>query len=85
MSRLSKILERLLNPRTTITFQELEYLLGKFGYEEKTTGKTSGSRRAYVNPDSKHIIRLHKPHPANELKRYAKNYIITELRKQELI
>ena len=82
---MSKILERLLNPRTTITFQELEYLLGKLGYEEKRTGKTSGSRRAFIKPDSKHIIRLHKPLPDNELKRYAKNYIIAELKKQELI
>ena len=85
MSRRSKILERLLDPRTTITFQELEYLLGKLGYKEKRTGKTSGSRRAYINPASTHIIRLHKPHPGNELKRYAKNYIITELKKQELL
>ncbi|NND07919.1 MAG: type II toxin-antitoxin system HicA family toxin [Saprospiraceae bacterium] len=85
MSRLSKILERLLDPRSTITFQELEYVLGKLGYREKRTGKTSGSRRAYINTDSKHIIRLHKPHPGNELKRYAKNYIIEELKKQKLI
>lgn len=85
MSRFSKILERLLDPRTTVTFQELEYLLGKLGYKEKRTGKTSGSRRAYVNLESKHIIRIHKPHPENELKRYAKNYIISELKKQELI
>ncbi len=85
MSRLSKIVERLLDPRTRITFQELEYLLGKLEYIEKKTGKTSGSRRAYINQDSKHIMRLYKPHPGNELKRYAKNYIIDELKKQELI
>lgn len=85
MSRLSKILEKFLDTKSTITFQELEYLLGKLGYEKKRTGKTSGSRRAYIHTDSKHIIRLHKPHPGNELKRYAKNYIITELKKQKLI
>jgi len=85
MSRFDKLLERLLDPQVTITFQELEYILGKLGYEEKKTGRTSGSRRAYVNSNSKHIIRLHKPHPGNELKKYIKNYIVTELKKQDLI
>ncbi|MBK8505965.1 MAG: type II toxin-antitoxin system HicA family toxin [Saprospiraceae bacterium] len=85
MSKLAKILERLLDPRTTLTFQELEYLLTKLGYMEKRTGKTSGSRRAYIDPKSKHIIRLHKPHPGNEIKKYIKNYIIEELKKEKLI
>lgn len=85
MSRLAKILERLLDPTTTITFQELEYVLGKLGYKQKKKGKTSASRRAYINPDSNHIIRIHKPHLGNELKRYAKNYITEELKKQKLL
>ncbi|RLD19809.1 MAG: hypothetical protein DRI69_07530 [Bacteroidetes bacterium] len=57
----------------------------KLGYKEKKTGKTSGSRKAYVNLKSKHLLRIHKPHPGNEIKRYAKNYIIRELKKQNLI
>ena len=85
MSKLSRILDRLRDPKAIITFQELEYLLGKLGYNEKRTGRTAGSRRAYINSKSKHIIRLHKPHPGNELKRYAKNYVVDELEKQNLI
>jgi hypothetical protein len=57
----------------------------KLGYTEKKTGETSGSRKAYVNIKIKHIIRIHKPHPGNELKKYVKNYIITELRNKNLI
>ncbi len=85
MSKLEKVIEKLLNLRSTFTFQELEYLLGKLGYKEKKTGKTSGSRKAYINEDLNHIIRIHKPHPGNELKRYVRLYIIEELKKQNLI
>jgi len=81
----TKILEKLLDPRTTLTFQELEYVLGKLEYIERKTGKTSGSRRAYINQRTKHIIRIHKPHPGNEIKKYVKNYIISELKRQNLI
>ena len=82
---MTKILEKLLDPRTTLTFQELEYVLGKLEYIERKTGKTSGSRRAYINQRTKHIIRIHKPHPGNEIKKYVKNYIISELKRQNLI
>lgn len=78
-------MSKLLNLQQVFTFNELEYLLGKLGYEEKITGKTSGSRKAYINKTSLHIIRIHKPHPGNELKRYVKTYLITELKKQGLI
>jgi len=59
--------------------------LGKLEYKEKKTGKTSGSRKAYINEKLNHIIRIHKPHPGNELKRYIRLYIIEELRRQNLI
>jgi hypothetical protein len=85
MGKIDKVIAKLLNPSSTITFQELKYLLGKLGYTEKKTGKTSGSRKAYIKSETKHIIRIHKPHPGNELKKYVKNYIVNELKKQELI
>ncbi len=68
-----------------MTFRELHYLLLKLSYEEKRTRKTSGSRIAYIHSESKHIIRIHKPHPGNEIKKYVKHYIIIELKKQKLI
>ena len=85
MAKLDKLVSKLLNPGSTIAFQELEYLLSKFGYLEKKTGKTAGSRKAYINPKTKHVFRIHKPHPGNELKKYVKLYIISELKKQNLI
>ena len=85
MSKLDKILNKLLDHRVSFTYQELEYLLGKLGYYEKKTGKTSGSRKAFINKKTNHIIRLHKPHPGNELKKYAKRYIVNELERMNLL
>lgn len=85
MGKFDKFLVKLLNSKSVITFQELEYLLGNLGYIEKKTGKTSGSRKAYVHEQTKHIIRIHKPHPGNEIKNYAKKQLIEELRKKNLI
>ena len=85
MSKFQKVIDKLLNLKSVFTFQELEYLLKKCGYKEKKTGRTSGSRIAYINLETNHIIRLHKPHPGNELKRYIRVYLIEELRKQNLI
>ncbi len=85
MSKLKKTIDKLLNIQQNFTFKDLEYLLGKFGYIEKKTGKTSGSRKAYINNSTLHIIRIHKPHPGNEIKRYVRAYLISELKKQGLI
>ena len=85
MSKFQKIIAKLLNTSQTITFQELDYLLKKLNYEEKKTGKTSGSRIAYIHKELNHIIRIHKPHPGNEIKKYINRYIVTELMKIDLI
>jgi len=85
MSKLQKVIDKIQNLRQVFTFNELVYLLGKFGYVEKKTGKTSGSRKAYINESTLHIIRLHKPHPGNEIKKYVRVYIISELKKQGLL
>lgn len=85
MSRRDKILKRLLAKPKDLTYDELAGLLKHFGYDEYKKGKTSGSRRAFVNGKSGHIIRLHRPHPKNILKMYQINDIIDELSKQNLI
>ena len=85
MSKYDKVLLKLLNRNSTITYQEIKYLLGKLGYEESQKGKTSGSRVAFINVEDKHIMRLHKPHPGNELKDYVKREIISELIEKKLI
>lgn len=85
MSKYDKLIVKLLNRSSTVTYQEIAYLLGKLGYKETQKGKTSGSRVAFINKIEKHIIRLHKPHPGNELKDYMKKEIISELKDKNLI
>lgn len=85
MSKYDKTLSRLIDSTIISTFQELEYILKKLGYKEKKLAKTSGSRVAYYNDKNNHIIRIHKPHPGNELKKYVKKYIVSELKKNNLI
>jgi hypothetical protein len=85
MSKEEKIITRLLSRPKDFTYEELRRLLKYFGYEESNSGKTSGSRVAFIHTDSKHIIRLHKPHPNNELKQYQIDLILEELSSRGLI
>jgi hypothetical protein len=85
MSKAEKLLKRFLSKPKDFTYDELERLLRAFDYEKAKTGKTSGSRVAFINHKTKHIIRLHKPHPNPELKRYQINDIEEELRKLGVI
>jgi len=85
MSKYERIIERLRTGEGSVTYQELHHVLMKLGYVERKTGKTSGSSVAFYHPELKHIIRLHKPHPGNELKTYQKKYIKSTLEEIKLI
>lgn len=85
MSKDDKLIKRLLSKPKDFTYNELRKLLTHLGYEESQSGKTSGSRVAFIHKDSKYIIRLHKPHPNNELKQYQIEQIIDELKSRRLI
>ena len=85
MSKEEKLLKRLLSIPNDFTYNELRSLLNHLGYVESQSGKTSGSRVAFINEREKHIIRLHKPHPGNELKRYQIEQLIEELQSRSLI
>lgn len=85
MSKKEKLLNRFLTLPKDFTYDELVVLLGFFEYYEWVKGKTSGSRRAFVNDETKHIMRLHKPHPKNVLKRYQIKDIIDGLSKAGLL
>ena len=85
MSKDEKLIKRLLLKPKDFTYNELRKILIHLGYLETQSGKTSGSRVAFINNETKHIIRLHKPHPGNELKQYQIEQIIEELDLRRLI
>ena len=85
MSRFEKLLKRFLSKPKDFSYDELTRLLASLGYEKVGTGKTAGSRAAFVNPETKHIIKLHRPHPRPELKRYQLDDIEETLRNKGVI
>ncbi len=82
MTKLDKLLDKLSNRPNTFKYTDLKSLLINLGYQELNKGKTSGSRVAFYNKRSDHLIRLHKPHPGNELKKYVVGQIYDELKTQ---
>ena len=85
MGKADKLLKRLISKPKDFTYDELKRLLSAYGYEETQTGKTSSSRVAFINHDSRHIIRLHKPHPHPELKQYQIDDVLEELKRQGIL
>jgi hypothetical protein len=85
VSRKEKLIKRLLGRPKDFTYDELVSLLGYFEYFELKKGKTGGSRRAFVQQETRHVIRLHKPHPKNVLKRYQIDEIIDHLTNNGLL
>ena len=72
-----KQIERIMNIPADYTFSEAP-LLSRFGFVEKNKGKTSGSRVMFFRERDNGKILLHKPHPGDEMKRYA----VSQLKKQ---
>ena len=70
MSRAAKLLQRFLRKPKDFSYGELARLLRAFGYVEASAGRSGGSRVAFMNPDTRDVIRLHRPHPANTMKTY---------------
>lgn len=85
MTKFDKLLNRFLSKPKNFTYKEAERLLNNLGYEEAPAGKTTGSRVAFINYQTKHIVRLHKPHPRLELKKYQLDDIENELRSRGVI
>ena len=76
MSRLDKLLEKLKSKPKDFTYDELSRLLANVGCIEDSTGKTAGSRVAFIHQQTKLVLRLHRPHPGNELKVYQVELVI---------
>lgn len=82
MSKQEKLLAKLLNRQAGFTWQELMALLASLGYQKVEGG---GSRVKFDNGDPKAMINLHRPHPGNEVKAYARRQVIEHLKAGGLI
>lgn len=81
MSKQNKLLARFLSIPADLTWDELVRILSYYGYEEYSKGKTAGSRKKFAD-SHKQVILLHKPHPANIVKKYAVKQVIEHLKEQ---
>jgi hypothetical protein len=85
MNRDEKLMHRFLEKPRDFTRNELSRLLTSIGFMELTTGKTAGSKRVFQFPKTGLILRLHKPHPGNELKLYQVNLVHETLERGGLL
>jgi hypothetical protein len=85
MSRHEKLVQKIKSNPKSFSFSELKKLLIGFGYALDFGGKTSGSRVAFIHSETKHIVRLHKPHSGNEMKQYQIKQVVRELRDRGIV
>ena len=79
MSQFQKALARIKSIPSDYTYNELKYLLKKFGFAETNKGNTSGSRVRFYRQTDNAVIDLHKPHPDDIVPRYAIRNVIDSL------
>jgi hypothetical protein len=84
MTKLEKLIDKLLSKPKDFTWAELAKLLAGFGYEQIRIGKTGGSRMRFVNTDYPPIV-LHRPHPKLVLRRYQLEEVINLLKQEMLV
>lgn len=84
MSKLDKLLKRLLSRPDDFTWDEFESLVTLLGYQKCKPGKTAGARRRYRHKDMAPII-IHEPHPQKTLKKYVLDIIIERLEKEGIL
>jgi predicted RNA binding protein YcfA (HicA-like mRNA interferase family) len=83
VSNVDRIADAFKTCRGPFPYRDLVRLLEHLGYREASTG--GGSRRKFVHIETRHIIRLHQPHPGNEIREYVVRQIRTTLSEQDLI
>ena len=79
VSRAGKLLQRFLRTPKDFSYDELTRLLNSLGYVAASSGRSGGARVAFINRDTRDVIRLHRPHPANIMKRYQLELIAEHL------
>ncbi len=76
MSKIEKLIKKLLSYPKDLTFEELVKILSYLGFEMSNKGKTSGSRVRFVERAKQTQYLLHEPHPKNIIKEKALKDII---------
>lgn len=81
MSQKDDLIARLRSRPKDFTIRELDSLMNKCGCEKSNSGKTSGSRIAYVHVKTQLVYKTHSPHPQPVLKSYVIDDVLEFLMK----
>lgn len=75
MTKEDKLLDKLHNPKSTMTWGEVVTLLTRLGYKMLNG---SGSRRKFLHENGG-MISVHEPHPDKNIKPYVKRYVLEQI------
>ncbi|MCB4823809.1 type II toxin-antitoxin system HicA family toxin [Roseicella aerolata] len=62
MARLEKVVSSFKQCQGPFSWREFTRMIVKLGYEEKRSGKTSGSQRVFFHSGTQDVIMAHEPH-----------------------
>lgn len=82
MPSAERLIAKLADENRIFTWHELVSLMRMLGYRQE---EGSGSRVKFDNGNREALINLHRPHPGNEIKRYARRQILEKLKTGGLI
>jgi len=82
MTRQAKLLTKLFNPNSTLTWDELVSVLKGLGFRQL---EGSGNRVKFDNGNAKEAVHLHRLHPGNQIKAYVKRQVVEHLTNSGLI
>ncbi|EKB59066.1 type II toxin-antitoxin system HicA family toxin [Bergeyella zoohelcum] len=85
MTKIDKLIARLLAKPKDLTFDELVAIFKSFGFEVGNKGKTSGSRVEFYSEELDISFYTHKPHPSSIVKSYVIKEVIVFLKEKELL
>lgn len=84
MTKLDKLIEKLLSNSKDFEWRELVKILAFYGFELINQGQTGGSRRCFENKDGIKL-HFHEPHPNKIVKSYVIRQVIEILKKEGLL
>ena len=83
MTKIDKLIARLLTLPRDFTFDEVCKVLSYLGFTMSNKGKTSGSRVEFVKDTD--TILIHNPHPSGQMKHYMVKQLVETLQEKNYL
>lgn len=80
MTRIEKLVERLMDCPRTFRFDDAVRVMAWHGFELDEKGRTSGSRVRFYRESDGRMMLMHAPHPSGELRAAAVREMVSFLK-----